>query len=164
MKSLSTLPIAFAVLMFSGCYTQLMVEDDDPWATEEQPEYPEPPAPIIIIQPVYPPPRPPHGPPPIVPGPAPALPPPVINPGGTSGNQDTHRDTGYERRGSTVPQQNSQDDTRSSGVNRGGDHLNSPQYSQPVSQTGVPSRENSVSPSPSPQPSTQGNSTSGRRR
>ncbi len=164
MKSFSTLPIAFAVLMFSGCYTELMVEDDDLSATDEQPVYPEPPAPIIIIQPVYPLPEPPHGPPPIVPSPAPGIPPPVTNPDGTSGNQDTHRNTGYERRGSTTTQQNSQDDRRSSGVTRGGDQVSSPRYSQPVSQNGVPSRENSVSPSPSPQPRTQGNSTSGRRR
>jgi hypothetical protein len=158
MKTLKILLFAFAILMFSGCYTQLLVEDDDPWTTAEQPVYIPPPDPILIYYPSYPypPPDPPRPPTPPIGGPV------YPNPVGPGGTTDPHRDSGNKRRGSD--QQNSQDNSRNGGATRSGDQNGSRQSTQTSSQVSVPTRGDSGTQSSPPQRSSQDNSTTGRRR
>jgi hypothetical protein len=151
MKTLNVLPFAFAVMIFSGCYTQLVVEDDDPWSTSDQPEYTASPEPIVIYvpepYPVY------------VPSPGPG---PIIPPGNpTPPAPPVQRPTGVQRPRPEGPQQ---DKNKNSGVTRGADQNGLSQNSQAGSQIAVPTRGNSDAQSPSPQPSSQNNSTMGRRR
>ncbi len=151
MKILNILPFAFAIMIFSGCYTQLVVEDDDPWSTSDQPEYPAAPEPIVIYvpepYPVY------------VPSPRPIIPPGNQNPIATPPAPPAQRPTGVQRPRPEVPQQN-----KNSGATRSADQNGLSQNSQAGSQIAVPTRGNSDAQSPSPQPISQNNSTTGRRR
>ena len=154
MKTLNILLFAPAILLFSGCYTQLMVQDNDPWTIAEQPVYIPPPDPILIYYPEYP-------------APGPIYVPPGggggSNPGGPIKITYPHRNSGDLRRGSDAAQQSSQDNSRNSGFTRNSGQNNSPQSSASSVAT-VPTRGNSGTQSSVPQRSSQDNSTSARRR
>lgn len=103
MKTLIILLFAFAMLIFSGCYTQLLIEDNESTSDSDEPVYfpPETPTtdPIWIplpthpIHPVHPigPAHPIH-PDPLPPGGG------IPKPTGSNDNTGTRRDTGYQRR------------------------------------------------------------------
>ena len=132
MKPLKVLPIAFMILIFSGCYTQLAVKDDDPWTAPAEPVYLDPPPawmyypsePIVIT-----------------------APPPTggsgnYNPTSTGATVDPHRDSGYERRES-----NSSDNARGSDSNRGNENYSTPTVST-APQISVPTRATAAPASP----------------
>jgi hypothetical protein len=111
MKTFNILPFAFAIIIFSGCYTQMMVEDEDPWSTSDQPEYTAPPEPVVIYVPD---PHPVFVPSPS-PGPGPITPPGNLNPIVTTPAPTGQRPTGVQRPDPEAPQQNK---NRNSGATR----------------------------------------------
>lgn len=115
MKTLSITLSSIAMLAFSGCYTQLLIEDTT---------YP-------AIYPIYiPPPPPPPLPYPPTPNPDPQ---PIDNP---------HRESGYQRSPSPGSP-SSQDQSRNTGAKRTGDgteSISSNQNSQGNSHIGIPMR------------------------
>jgi hypothetical protein len=116
MKTLSIILSSIAMLAFSGCYTQLLIEDTT---------YP-------AIEPIHiPPPPPPPSPWPYHPTPTPNPDPqPIDNP---------HRESGYQR----SPLPSSQDNSRNTGARRSGEgtEVRSPQQnSQDNAHIAVPIR------------------------
>ena len=110
MKTLNILLFAFAILIFSGCYTQLLIEDDQPMSANAQPMPPATEPEIIYVvdtQPVY------------VPVPVPIyIPPAHSNPVATTpAPAPVQRTSGDQRSGSEASSQNT---NRNSGATRGG--------------------------------------------
>ena len=118
MKSLNIILSTFAILIFSGCYTQLLIEDDTPAAAYTQPVVSNPnrlpPAdPIIyavpVPEPIY------------VPVSYPVMQPSYSSPASpTAPTAAPTRTSGYQRSGSESSQQNTQTTTRTEGSRRGG--------------------------------------------
>ena len=110
MKTLNILLFAFAILIFSGCYTQLLIEDDQPMSANAQPMPPATEPEIIYVvdpQPVY------------VPVSVPIyIPPAYSNPVATTpAPAPVQRTSGDQRSGSEASSQNT---NRNSGATRGG--------------------------------------------
>jgi hypothetical protein len=151
MKSLNIILSAFAILIFSGCYTQLLIEDDGPVASDSQPVASEP-DPVIFVIP--PPPR-------LYVSPYDQVSQTAYSyPGNTGQSADPQRTSGYQRGGS----ESSQDVSRNTGATRGSDQSRSTaQSSQGSTQVSVPSRESAATQTAIPQRGSQDNSTTGRR-
>jgi hypothetical protein len=114
MKTLNIIISSFAILIFSGCYTQLLIEDDGPSAANTQPDGTYQ-GPIVIEIPVpVPIPMPSPGPWPV------PLPPPSRPISTTPVATSPIRDSGYQRSGSESTQQNTQASNRLEGAKRGG--------------------------------------------
>jgi hypothetical protein len=113
MKTLNILLIAFAILIFSGCYTQLLIEDDPPTSANAQPMPPAmEPVIIYVVQPE----------PAYIPDPLQMyLPPAYLNPvTSTPVPAPVQRTSGVQRSGAETPQTPPQKTTRDSGATRGG--------------------------------------------
>ncbi len=139
MKSLNALLLGFAILIFSGCYTQLLIEEDGQVSTADETietpvdPQPLPPLPPIVpiiptpipIDPIHPPVTGPIHPAPIIPDPKPPA------------NDNPHRETGYNRDRLTST---SQDRDRNTGVIRPGTDPGTQQQSNTVTNLPVPQR------------------------
>ncbi len=144
MKNLKIILISIALLTFSGCYTQLMIEPDEvsSQTQEDTPIIIPPPPPL----PIYPPP-PIIGDPIIVPSPAPiiGLPKPVT----TYPPYEIQRPTGDRR--NPPSDFGSNDNSRNTGAQRNQERVTTPQTSGTSSQPNIPTRGNQTSQPPSSQ-------------
>lgn len=153
MKTLKIFLFGFAILVFSGCYTELLIEDDPSADNSSQPQYvPYNPDTWYYYPPTYD---------PGIPLPTPGGPGAKI-PGGDNGNTKT-RDSGYQRRDANT---STPDNSRNTGVTRSGNDTGTQQQSPVKTPVVVPTRGDSGQQPATPQKNTQDSATparSGRR-
>ena len=133
MKTFFFALVSIALLTFSGCYTQLMIEPDDNATQTQDPIYIPPPPPLSYCPlPGYP------GDPIVVITTTGGGYSPVQNPQTV---QQPTRESGYQRNGGNETRQ---DNSRNTGAQRNDERVSTPQTSTSSTQVNIPTRGNSA--------------------